>query len=495
MSVSAGGASGARAGGGSGMRFRGTLASRVALLATVAVGLSVALMAAAAYLTVRHQLFAALDHSLLGRARSAASTPALGNLTRNDVPSWVLGAADVRIGLLAADGEVVDTESEGPPVTLGVAELAVARGEAERSVRTTLDEDGRQFRVCAVPGNDAGTALVLAQSLTSTNEALARLGFVLAVFGLLGVVGAGLAGWAVARNGLRPVRQLTAEVEEIGRTEELHPITVRGNDEIARLAAAFNAMLGSLAASRDRQRQLVADAGHELRTPLTSMRTNIDLLAQADARGGLSETARCELMADVRFQIDELTTLIGDLTELAREDSRPAQLEPVDLADVVTHALDRVRRRAAEPGTTFDVSLDPWPVIGEVASLERAVTNLLDNAVKWSPAGGVVTVRLTDGTLYVGDQGPGIAAEDLPHVFERFYRSAESRTMPGSGLGLAIVRTVTERHGGTVHAGAAPEGGAAFWLRLPSAQPALPDMADRPSRRSGTPQPDRAGAR
>jgi two-component system sensor histidine kinase MprB len=198
------------------------------------------------------------------------------------------------------------------------------------------------------------------------------------------------------------------------------------------------------------------------------MRTNIELLAQADARGGLDEAARRELMADVRFQIDELTTLIGDLTELAREDSRPAQLVPVDFAEVVVHALDRVRRRAAEPGIVFDVELDPWPVIGEVSSLERAVTNLLDNAVKWSPARGTVTVRLTDGTLYVGDQGPGIDPADLPHVFERFYRSAESRTMPGSGLGLAIVRTVTERHGGTVHAGAAPGGGAAFWLWLPS---------------------------
>ena len=456
-----------RVGGTGAMRFRGTLAARVSLLATVAVGLSVALMAAAAYLTVRHQLFAALDHSLLDRASAAASTPAIGNLTRNEVPSWVLGAADVRIGVLDRDGGVLDTPAEGAAVKLGLPELEVARGDAARSLRTTVDDEGAHYRVCAVPGNDAGTALVLAQSLTPTNEALGRLGVVLAVFGLLGVVAAGLAGWAVARNGLRPVRQLTSEVEEIGRTEDLHPIPVRGSDEIARLGAAFNAVLGSLAASRDRQRQLVADAGHELRTPLTSMRTNIDLLAQADARGGLDEAARQELMDDVRFQIDELTTLIGDLTELAREDSRPAQLERVDLAEVVQHALDRVRRRAAEPGVRFDVALSPWPVVGEVSSLERAVTNLLDNAVKWSPAGGVVTVRLSEGTLYVGDQGPGIDPADLPHVFERFYRSPESRTMPGSGLGLAIVRSVTERHGGTVHAGAAPDGGAAFWLRVP----------------------------
>src|SRR3712207_1944939 len=339
------------------MRFRGSLAARVALLATAAVGLSMALIAAAAYITVRHQLVAALDHSLVSRASSAASTPTIGFLTRNRVPSWWLGAADVRIMLLAADGDVAPPESDGPLIRPGLQELAVARGEAPQSLRTVTSE-GMHFRLCAVPGNDSGTALILAQSLTPTNEALAKLGAILAVFGLLGVVAAGLAGWAVARNGLRPVRELTTEVEEIARTEDLHPIPVRGNDEVARLAAAFNGMLASLAASRDRQRQLVADAGHELRTPLTSMRTNIDLLAQADARGGLSQAARQELMADVRFQIDELTTLIGDLTELAREDSRPARLEPVDFAEVVGHALDRVRRRASEPGITFDVALD-----------------------------------------------------------------------------------------------------------------------------------------
>jgi two-component system, OmpR family, sensor histidine kinase MprB len=223
---------------------------------------------------------------------------------------------------------------------------------------------------------------------------------------------------------------------------------------------------------------------------LTSLRTNLDLLAQADARGGLSPDARRELMDDVQFQIEELTTLIGDLTELAREESMPARLEPLDLADVVARALQRVRRRApVDPGLEFDVELGSWPVIGEQTSLERAVTNVLDNAVKWSPPGGVVTVRLggtaaevdgsgaprspagpeavQPGTLYVADQGPGISPDDLPHVFERFYRSTESRTMPGSGLGLAIVRSIAERHGGQVAAGTAPGGGAAVWLRIP----------------------------
>jgi two-component system sensor histidine kinase MprB len=384
-----------------------------------------------------------------------------------DVPSWVLGAADVRIAVLNDAGQVVysDHDAEEPVIELAEDELDVARGEAEYSVRTWTNGSDA-YRVAAVPGNEPGTALVLAQSLEPIHEALSKLGFILTVFGLLGVVGAGVAGWAVARNGLRPVRRLTQAVENIARTEKLEPIAVEGNDEVARLAAAFNAMLAGLAASRDRQRRLVADAGHELRTPLTSLRTNLDLLTQADARGGLSPESRAELMDDVLFQIEELTTLIGDLTELARDEPITAQLEPVDLAEVAERALGRVRRRGT--GLTFDVDLHPWQVTGEPAALERAVTNLLDNAVKWSPPEGSVTVALRDGTLYVADQGEGIAEEDLPHVFDRFYRSPGSRTMPGSGLGLSIVRAVAERHGGAVCAGTAEGGGAAFWFWVPS---------------------------
>ena len=446
------------------MRFRGSLAARVALLATVAVGLSVALVSAAAYLTVQHQLYASLDHSLLQRAKAASQSSALTRLTQDAVPSSVLGAADLQIAILGADGSLAFTPGGQGQIQLDNPELAVARGDQASSVRTVFTDAG-PYRVCAVPGHDPGTALVLAQSLGPTREALSRLGFVLALFGLIGMIGAGFAGWAVARNGLRPVRRLTDAAEDIARTENLSPITVEGNDELARLAMAFNTMLGALAASRDRQRQLVADAGHELRTPLTSLRTNLELLRQADARGGLAPEARTELMDDIQFQIAELTTLIGDLTELARDEPIAAHLEPVDLADVVENAVERVRRRAAD--LHFDTALQPWPVTGEAGPLERAVTNLLDNAAKWSPPMGTVTVRLQQGTLYVADQGPGIRDEDLPHVFERFYRSSDARTMPGSGLGLSIVRKVAERHGGQVVAGSAPGGGAAFWMRIP----------------------------
>ncbi len=445
---------------------RRSLASRVTLLATIAVGLSVALVAAAAYFTVRHQLLDTLDRSLTNRAYAAAQSNTVNRLTDAEVPSWMVGAADVRIGLITASGRTESApEENGEPIELGRPEVEVARGIVSHSARTISNSEG-DFRVAAVPSSEPGVALVLAQSLDNNRYTLEKLGFVLFVFGALGVITAALAGWAVARNGLRPVRRLTRAAEEIARTEKLDPIDVEGKDEIARLATAFNAMLAALSASRDRQRQLVADAGHELRTPLTSLRTNLDLLAQADQRGGLSPESRAELLDDVRFQIEELTTLIGDLTELAREDTAPVTLEPVDLSDVAARAVERVRRRASS--LHFDVHLESWWLTGDAAALERAVTNLLDNAAKWSPPLGTVAVRLERGVLRVADEGHGIPAEDLPHVFDRFYRSTESRGLPGSGLGLSIVRQIVERHGGSVRAGRAePEGGAAFWLELP----------------------------
>jgi two-component system sensor histidine kinase MprB len=227
-------------------------------------------------------------------------------------------------------------------------------------------------------------------------------------------------------------------------------------------------MLQALDASQTRQRQLVADAGHELRTPLTSLRTNIELIGQAadNVDRSLTDDQRHEIMGDVRSQLEELTTLVGDLVELARDEPMTRDPEPLDFADVVTQAIDRVRQRAHS--VTFDVGLEPWMVFGEPQLLERGVTNLLDNAAKWSPADGTVHVRLSGGALTVTDEGPGIDPADLPHIFDRFYRSSEARTLPGSGLGLSIVKRAAERHGGTVDVESSPGGGTTFTLVLPS---------------------------
>jgi two-component system, OmpR family, sensor histidine kinase MprB len=446
------------------LRYRRSLASRVILLTTLAVGVSVALVALAAYLTVRHQLLVSLDESLHRRAYiSAQYEPSQTAL--NDIPALVQGATDTQFGYVFANGQHLMTEGPNKDViSLGAPEYAVARGTSRYSCRTIVS-GSTEYRVATVPTVAAGVAVVVAQSMEANNDTLDQLGLRMFLFGAAGVIAAALAGWGVARNGLRPVRRLTDAAEEIARTEQLDPIRVEGNDEIARLSRAFNTMLGALAASRDRQRQLVADAGHELRTPLTSLRTNLELLTQADRQGGLSEAARNELLDDVAFQIEELTTLIGDLTELAREQPARVLLEEVDLAEITERAVQRARRRASS--LQFDLDAEPWWVVGDAAALERAVLNLLDNAAKWSPPLGVVTVRLAGGSLMVSDQGHGIAEEDLPHVFDRFYRSSRSRTMPGSGLGLSIVRQVAERHGGSVRVGRSPEGGAAFWLTVP----------------------------
>jgi two-component system sensor histidine kinase MprB len=461
--------------------YRRSLASRVTLLTTMAVGLAVAFVAIGAYFTVRMQLQSTLDDSLLERAQLAARSDALAQITSNyKLPPWALGAADVRIGFLYASGRGIMVDS-GPALPVTRPAVAVANGRSNESI-STVSAGGRDYRMVTVPTTVPGQALVIAQPLDPQEHLLERLGWVMLLFGAAGVIAAAMAGWGVARNGLRPVRRLTSSVEHIARTEDLAPLPVEGDDEIARLATAFNQMLTALAASRDRQRQLVADAGHELRTPLTSLRTNLDLLAQADdpaspgslpgAGFTLPPEARAELLADVRAQIEELTTLIGDLVELARDEPLAHVVEPADLADVADRAVARVRRRA--PGVRFEVATSPWWVVGEPAALERAVTNVLDNAAKWSPPDGTVHVGLTDGVLTVDDEGPGIAERDLPHVFERFYRSQESRAMPGSGLGLSIVSAVVGRHSGTVEAGASPAGGTRITVRLPG-RAATPD--------------------
>ncbi|WKN48351.1 HAMP domain-containing sensor histidine kinase [Nocardioides sp. Arc9.136] len=460
-----------------------SLAGRVTLLTTIAVGLSVAFVALGAFMTVRVQMQSTLDNSLLDRAQAAARTQALSSLsTRLEIPSWALGAGDIRVAFVYPDGSVL-TQDKGPRLYIGEPELAVAHGERKWNIRTIVAGDTR-YRVATVPANTDGEALVVAQSLEPQQQVLARLGVVMLLFGLLGVVAAGMAGWAVATNGLRPVRRLTTEVEAIARTEDLTPIQVEGkeDDEVARLASAFNEMLTALAASRDRQRQLVADAGHELRTPLTSLRTNIELLTQADGPGAMTlpEDARAELLDDVRAQIEELSTLVGDLVELSRDDRADHLVAPVDLAEVVDQALARVRRRA--PGLAFDVAAEPFELVGDAAALERAVTNLLDNAAKWSPPGGTVTVRLADGVLSVDDEGPGISEEDRPHVFDRFWRAEESRGMPGSGLGLSIVRQVADRHAGRLEVTTSPAGGARLVLALPAEAPASPAPSTTGSR-------------
>ncbi len=439
-----------------------SLATRISLLAACAVGLAVAIASLAAYVSIRDQLHAQLDNSLLRRANEAAETKLteIAVLTDTRYEAWA--AADLRVFLVYEDGSVLPRRSASWVAPISSEEQAVASGAQLFSLRT-IERDGEEVRAATVPASP-GTALMFVQSAEPIERTLDRLGLVLLLVGGGGIVAAAIIGLAVARSALMPVRRLSAAADTIARTEEIKPIAVTGDDELASLASSFNKMLASLAASRERERRLVADAGHELRTPLTSLRTNLELLAQADRRGGLSREQRDEILADATAQVEELSTLVGDLVELARDEPVQRAPEPVDLAVLVDRAVERVRRRTQ---ATFDVHAEPWWVVGEPAILERAVTNLLDNAAKWSPPDGVVTVRLSEGTLTVRDTGPGINDADLPMVFERFYRADDARTMPGSGLGLAIVRQAAERHGGHVTAANGAGRGAELTLQLP----------------------------
>jgi two-component system sensor histidine kinase MprB len=329
-------------------------------------------------------------------------------------------------------------------------------------------------------------AIQIARPLSDINHTLSDLRLILWLVTLIGIGVSIAMGYLLGRATMRPVKKLTAAAEHVAVTQDLDStISEEGDDELARLAHSFNSMLAALAASRQQQAQLISDAGHELRTPLTSLRTNFEVLMR---QPNLSELDRAELVADVQGQLEELTTLIGDVVELAREDER--RIEPIEVRfdAIVEHATERARRRA--PSIRFETDITPGSVRAQPALLERAVLNVLDNAVKWSPPEGPIHVSLVRAdrwVLEVQDHGPGIATADLPRVFDRFYRAEAARAMPGSGLGLAIVRQVIMEHGGWVSASSPEGGGTLIHIELPIVAETEPDahapngsLADNP---------------
>ncbi|MFJ3642786.1 sensor histidine kinase [Streptomyces sp. NPDC090108] len=356
-----------------------------------------------------------------------------------------------------------------------------------RIFHTSTDTEGNDVRVMtvAVPvggGPDVQpypeVAVMVAVSLKDTQRTLSDLALILLLVSGVGVVGAGATGLAVARAGLRPVDKLTEAVEHIARTEDLAvriPVENDSDDEVARLSRSFNSMTTALAGSRDLQQQLIADAGHELRTPLTSLRTNIELLTRSEETGRpLPPEDRKALLASVTAQMTELASLIGSLQELSRSEGQHGErVQVVSFQDTVEAALRRARLRG--PELTITADLDPWFVRAEPTALERAIVNILDNAVKFSPEGGTIEVRLADGVLTVRDHGPGVPADELPHVFDRFWRSPSARALPGSGLGLSIVARTVQQAGGRVTLSRATGGGTVATVRLPGAPTAPPE--------------------
>ncbi len=386
--------------------------------------------------------------------------PALARLV---LPAPKLGAAVGYVQLIQSNGQVLRSESRGSvlPVTAAVRAVAAGRRGAFFSDATVAGTPVRVLTERAPEGGVWQAALPLAD----TDSTLMHLKLVLAIVCLGGIALAAALGLLVSRAALVPVRRLTGAAERVARTQDLgHRIPAGEEDELGRLAGSFNTMLATLERSRLAQRQLVSDASHELRTPLTSVQANLDALALGE---GLSAPERARVIAAARAQLQELTVLVGDLVDLSKTEVDQIEVEDVRLDLAVAGALQRARLHA--PQCDFSLDAEPCLVRAAPAWLDRAIANLLDNACKWnppSPAAGPVEVRVRDGRVEVRDHGPGIAAEDLSRVFDRFYRAPSARGRPGSGLGLAIVRQFAETHGGTVHAANDSGGGARLTLEL-----------------------------
>jgi two-component system sensor histidine kinase MprB len=445
-----------------------SLRARLTVSSALAVAVAIAIASVFVYITVRNQQRGSIDDSLrtrmtqLRQAISVGINPFTFDAGANvDQPSY--GGAGGYFQFVAADGRTVRpaTETDALPVSLRMR--AVAAGTTS-SFMTDVHAGGTNVRVLTAPFSP-GFALQVARPLDEVDSLLRRLTIVLLLLTAAGAALAAALGHLVAQTTIAPVRRLTQAAERVTETRDLtERIDAPGHDEVGRLAASFNAMLSSLEDAERSKQQLVADASHELRTPLTSLRTNIEVLQRADR---LPPDERERLLEDLVAQIEELTRLVGDLVQLSRGVTPDEPVEALQLDDVVLTVVERARRNAGGR-VHFECFLEPTTVVGTSDQLERAISNLLDNAAKWSPEGGVVEVRLQDGELSVRDHGPGIDAADRPYVFDRFYRSPAARGRPGSGLGLAIVRQVVDRHDGSVTAEEAPGGGTLMRLRVPS---------------------------
>ncbi|MDR0284622.1 MAG: HAMP domain-containing histidine kinase [Propionibacteriaceae bacterium] len=454
--------------------FRTSLRYRLVLLTALTIVLAAALSGVGTYQAARVSLYDQLDIELLS----------IADRTKQDISSDIADSTvagptsqdpENVLAVLVGANTNVQTVFGDPTTTLVIEapEVAIARIQTGSSARDGESTAGMRYRIVAVPLVDGATndaySLVIARDLTPTVSGLASLATLQWVIAALAILVCTIAAVFVANATLNPIRQLTSVVSGVTSADELTTIEVRGATEVAELERSFNLMMQSLAASRTQQNRLIADAGHELRTPLTSLRTNIELLLADDKAQMLPDSARSEILSDVAAQLGEFTSLVNDLVVLSRGDAAPRNPILTDFSDVVSRAVARAQRRG--PSMVFDVELAPVYVMGDAVSLERAVTNLLDNSVKFSPPGSRITVRLDGGGLTVTDEGPGIADEDAPHVFERFYRSDSSRNTPGTGLGLSIVDHTVTAHGGTVEVGRAPSGGARFVVRIPEVIP------------------------
>lgn len=442
-----------------------TLRLRLTAVVAAVVAGAVVVVAGAAFYLAFTETRGETDRLLLERARAFSADPSLrdssGELP-DDVPSDVV-EFDVVVQVLGADGTIEDELEGQPELPVTDQDRAIAADGGQPQLRTVTVE-GERYRMVTASISDGG-AVQVARSSAETEDVLDVLRNRLLVVALAGTGSAGVVAWLVVRRATRPIERLTRAAERVTATQDLTvPLAVRGSgrDEVGRLAASFNAMLGALAASKEQQKRLVLDASHELGTPLTAVRTNIDFLERADRLDGAQQR---QILAETRLELAELTDMVDELVEMATDVRSDEPLVEVDLGQLATEVADRFHRRS---GRVVDASVEHAATIaGRRSMLERAVANLVDNALKFSPSDTAVDL-VVDGTLIsVRDRGSGLGSVDRDRVFDRFYRAEATRSTPGSGLGLAIVQQIVDIHGGTVRLDDREGGGAVATILLP----------------------------
>jgi two-component system, OmpR family, sensor histidine kinase MprB len=451
-----------------------SLRARVAMVCGLAVFVALLAAALVVYPIADRDLHDELDSSLVTTASNAPQfAQRLKQQTLEDGGAQTVGV--LTIGDTLLQFVAVDALDQPDPSTglgpLTDVDAQVADGGLAPYFSSTTYQ-GRAYRMYTAFSTKPGLLVRVARPESVVLGPLQRLGFILAALVLGGALAVAFGARLLAGRVLRPVRALTETVEHVTATQDLAldlkgRVDTRGRDEIARLARSFAAMMAALDDSVQTQRRLVADASHELRTPLTSLTTNLELLAE---EGGLADPQAPALLGSAREQSVELRVLINDLVDLARYGRAETHREDVRLDLLAAAVVERAARRA--PHVRFESRLDECFVYADPDAIERAIGNLVDNALKWSPPEGAVRITVSVGAreavFGITDEGPGIPATDLPHIFDRFYRSPSARSKPGSGLGLSIVRQIADTHGGRVVAQPRPRG-TEMLLTLPCA--------------------------
>lgn len=445
-----------------------SLRTRIALIASAAVAVAVLAISVTVYVAAERRLVDEVDRSLTDRFATPRAFSALlddVNQRRRGGPFQAQRGFDV-IYLQVTDsqgnvGVPPDQDILLPPFPIG-------SGRDGYAVMTEATVEGIHLRIANFELAQGSGVFQMARSLAEVDATLTSLAWTLSLIGLVGIAAAALLGLFVARSSLRPIEKLTDAAEKVAATKQLaERIDVDREDELGRLAGAFNEMMEALEGSREQQRRLVRDAGHELRTPLTALRTNIEFLAKA---GELDESDKAKVYADLSTELAELTDLVNEVVEVAAEADVAEAETDVDLAELAEDVVDRFRRRVSQP---LELELEVAATLrGRRTSLERALGNLIDNATKWSSPDASIKVSVAGARIAVENRGPGIAREDRERVFDRFYRASSARSKPGSGLGLSIVKQVVDTHGGRVFIEETPSGATVVGFELPMSGPA-----------------------